>query len=172
MLHNSSVLEKSSVAVAEMPLCSQAKRSFWPTQSPWITFLCNVKGNVYSVLFYALWSHMSNSNIVQRILYLSLASLLEFPINGLIGRQHDKHLNAHVEDGHGDQVRHVVPEVRRNYIFRPSFWTDSQGNETSPRPWYCFYIFVNMGQNAYLNIWDRMWVTVVVIMFYVITWHQ
>lgn len=60
----------------------------------------------------ALWSHMSKSNIVQRILYLSLASLLEFPINGLIGGQHHKHLNAHVEDGHGDQVRHVVPEDR------------------------------------------------------------
>lgn len=63
---------------------------------------------------------MSNSNIVQRTLYLSLPTLFEFPINGLIGRQHDKHLNAHVEDGHGDQVRHVVPEDRRNYIYRPS----------------------------------------------------
>lgn len=78
---------------------------------------------------------MSNSNIVQRILYLSLPTLFEFPINGLIGRQHNKHLNAHVEDGHGDQVRHVVPEDRQNYIYRSSRvlfqGTDLQGNERS-----------------------------------------
>jgi len=77
---------------------------------------------------------MSNCNIVQRILHLSLPTLLEFPFNGLIRRQHDKHLNAHVEDGHGDQVRHVVPKDRQNNMYRPSRvllqWTDLQGNET------------------------------------------
>lgn len=75
-------------------------------------------GNVYQGLY------MSKSNKMLRILYLGLTGLLELLINVLVGGQHNKYLNAHVEYGHGDQVRHIVPEKKERqhyYHSRVSF---------------------------------------------------
>ena len=45
--------------------------------------------------------------------YPGVASLLEFLCNGLVRGHDNKHLDGHVEDGHGDQVGHIVSVERK-----------------------------------------------------------
>ena len=46
------------------------------------------------------------------ITHPGVSSFLEFLCNGLVGGHDNKHLNAHVEDAHWDQVGHIVPIKR------------------------------------------------------------
>ena len=44
--------------------------------------------------------------------YPRVSSLLKLLCDGLIGGHDNKHLDGHVEDGHGDQVGHIVSVER------------------------------------------------------------
>lgn len=46
--------------------------------------------------------------------YPGVSSLLKFLCNGLIRGHDNKHLDGHVEDGHGDQEGYIVSVERKN----------------------------------------------------------
>lgn len=50
------------------------------------------------------------------ITYPGVASLLKFLCNGLVRRHDHKHLDSHVEDGHGDQVGHIISVGNKKHI--------------------------------------------------------
>lgn len=61
------------------------------------------------VLFLYKTKQTETSFNIKKMTYPRVSSLLKFLCNGLIRGHDDKHLDGHVEDGHGDQVRYVVP---------------------------------------------------------------
>lgn len=70
-----------------------------PTWSVYCTSLCTSDAVLVDFCFF--------------FTYPGVSSLLKFLCNGLIRGHDNKHLDGHVEDGHGDQEGHIVSVERK-----------------------------------------------------------
>lgn len=59
-----------------------------------------------------LWCRCCSWWTVFLLTYPGVSGLLKFLCNGLIRGHDNKHLDGHVEDGHGDQVGNIVSKER------------------------------------------------------------